>query len=208
MGYVGEHLLPGQLGHFFIVLSLVSSLTAFFAYLRSAQAKDPAIAASWKKLARMAFFAEVISVLSVFAILFNIIHQHRFEYKYAWQHSSFALEFKYMLACFWEGQEGSFLLWAFWHSVLGLILIRTSKQWEAPVMTTISFAQFCLATMIAGIYFFGWKLGSNPFILLRNSGVLDNAPALHDSFNAGSPLRLDYLSYIKDRNGLNPLLQN
>ena len=33
--------------------------------------------------------------------------------------------------------------------------------------------------MIAGIYIFGWKMGSNPFILLRDSGVLDNAPALH-----------------------------
>ncbi len=208
MGYVGEHLLPGQLGHFFIVLSLVASLTACFSYFRSTLAIDPSKAASWKKLARYAFITEVIAVLSIFSILFSIIHHHRFEYKYAWQHSSYSLEFKYMLACFWEGQEGSFLLWSFWHCILGLILIRTSKQWEAPVMTTISFAQFCLATMIAGIYFFGWSLGSNPFLLLRNSGVLDNAPALHESFNTINPLRADYLSYIKDGNGLNPLLQN
>ena len=46
-------------------------------------------------------------------------------------------------------------------------------------MTVVSLMQFALATMIAGIYFFGWKMGTNPFILLRDSGVLDNAPALH-----------------------------
>ena len=35
MDYIGEHLLPGQLGHFFIVLSLVASLVATFAYYKS-----------------------------------------------------------------------------------------------------------------------------------------------------------------------------
>ncbi|MGZ8557414.1 MAG: cytochrome c biogenesis protein CcsA, partial [Chitinophagaceae bacterium] len=107
-----------------------------------------------------------------------------------------------------EGQEGSFLLWSFWHCVLGLLLIKTSKQWEAPVMTVVSFTQLCLATMVVGIYFFGEKLGSNPFILLRDSGVLDNAPALHLNMDVNQALRPDYMSSIKDGNDLNPLLQN
>ena len=100
----------------------------------------------------------------------------------------------------------------FYYGVLalcvGVVLIKTGKQWEAPVMTVVSFAQFCLATMIAGIYFFGEKLGSNPFILLRDSGVLDNAPALHVNFDINQPVRPDYMSSIKDGNDLNPLLQN
>jgi len=208
MDYTGEHRLPGQLGHFFIVLSLVSSLVATFAFFRSARATNIEDEARWKKLARSSFLIETFSVFSIFGILFYIIHSHLFEYKYAWQHSSLSLEFKYLLACFWEGQEGSFLLWSIWHCVLGMILMRTAKKWEAPVMTVISFAQFCLATMIAGIYVFGWKMGSNPFILLRDSGVLDNAPALHVNFDLAQPLRADYLSSIKDGNDLNPLLQN
>ncbi|MBL7749247.1 MAG: cytochrome c biogenesis protein CcsA, partial [Chitinophagaceae bacterium] len=149
-----------------------------------------------------------ISVFSIFAILFYIIHNHLFEYHYAWRHSSRTLEFKYLLACFWEGQEGSFLLWAFCHSILGLILIKTAKNWEAPVMTVVSFAQLCLATMVAGIYIFNWKMGSNPFILLRDSGVLDNAPALHIDMDVNQPLRPDYMLSIKDGNDLNELLQN
>ena len=208
MDYTGEHLLPGQLGHFFIVLSLVASLMATVSYFLATRPQPEAEAYRWKKLARLAFFIEVISVFAVFAILFYIIYNHLFEYKYAWQHSSLSLEFKYLLACFWEGQEGSFLLWSIWHCVLGLVLIRTSRQWEAPVMTVVSFAQLCLATMIAGLYIFNWKLGSNPFILLRDSGVLDNAPALHVNFDVNQPLRPDYLASIKDGNDLNPLLQN
>ena len=208
MDYFGEHLLPGQLGHFFIVLSLVASLVATFSYYKATQSKIDTDAAYWKRLARFSFITETISVFAIFGILFYIIQHHLFEYKYAWQHSSLSLEFKYMFACFWEGQEGSFLLWSVWHCVLGLVLIKTGKSWEAPVMTVVSFAQLFIATMIAGIYIFDQKMGSNPFILLRDSGVLDNAPALHLNFDVNQALKPDYMSSIKDGNDLNPLLQN
>lgn len=210
MHYPGEHLLPGQLGYFFVVLSLVASLVATFSYFKATTTKKPEDAAHWKKLARGSFIIESFSVFAIFALLIYILTQHLFEYKYAWQHSSKTLEFKYIFASIWEGQEGSFLLWSFWHCVLGLILIKTSKKWEAPVMTVVSFAQFCLATMIIGIYFFNQKLGSNPFILLRDSGIFDNAPGMHVDFNLANPVRPDYLSLpqMQDGNDLNILLQN
>jgi len=208
MDYIGEHLLPGQLGHFFIVLSLVASFVASFAYFKAVRNADKAVGDYWKKLARISFVIETVSVISIFSILFYIIYNHLFEYKYAWQHSSRSLEFKYLLSCFWEGQEGSTLLWSFWHCILGLVLIRTSKTWEAPVMSVVSFVQFCLATMLTGLYIFGWKMGSNPFTLLRDSGVLDNAVGMHINSDITQPLRLDYLNFIKDGNDLNPLLQN
>jgi len=217
MEFIGEHLLPGKLGHFFLLLSLVSSIGATACYFLSVQKsrrvstglrQDPALSSSaeqWKKLARIFFITEVISVFAVFGLLFYIISNHYFEYKYAWQHSSKSLESKYLLSCFWEGQEGSFLLWSVWHCVIGLIFIRKEKQWEAPVMTVVSFAQLLLATMILGVTVFGLNIGSNPFILSRNSGLLDNAPILH---NLDGSLRADYLASFQDGNDLNPLLQN
>lgn len=208
MDYLNENRLPGEIGHFFIVLSLVASLVATFAYFRATQAKSVLDGNEWKKLARFAFITEVVSVAAIFSILFYIIYNHLFEYKYAWQHSSRSLELKYLLSCFWEGQEGSFLLWSIWHSVLGLILIKTAGKWESPVMTVLSFAQFILATMIAGIYVFGEKFGSNPFILLRESGVLDNAAKFHVNGDIHLPIRADYMTMVPDGNDLNPLLQN
>lgn len=203
MNYIGEHLIPGQLGHFFILLSLVSSIGATVAYFLHVQAKDNLQKTGWRKLARIFFFAEVISVFAIFGILYYIISNHYFEYKYVWQHSSRSLEPKYLLSCFWEGQEGSFLLWSVWHCVLGLIVIWKEKQWEGPVMAVISFAQVLLATMLVG--FTDLHIGSNPFVLMRNSGMLDNAPAF---FDMTGNMRQDYLSLIKDGNDLNPLLQN
>ena len=78
MDYVGEHLLPGQLGHFFIVLSLVASLVATVSYGLATYSKDLLEANRWKRLARWAFFTEVVSVLAVFSILFYIIYNHLF----------------------------------------------------------------------------------------------------------------------------------
>lgn len=196
MEFLGEHLLPGKLGHFFIVLSLISSLAATVTYFLSTQKKEVPEKAYWRNLARIFFIAEAISVFAIFGILVYIISNHLFEYKYAWQHSSRSLEMKYLLASFWEGQEGSFLLWSFWHCVLGLVVIKKEKVWEAPVMAVVSFAQLLLATMVAGITIFGLKIGSNPFVLLRNEM---DAPIFSNP---------DYLSFVQDGNDLNPLLQN
>ncbi|HEY0750896.1 MAG TPA: cytochrome c biogenesis protein CcsA, partial [Chitinophagaceae bacterium] len=196
MEFFGENLLPGQLGHFFILLSLIASLAATVSYFFSTQKTDAADKLRWRNLARIFFVLEVVSIISIFGLLFYIISNHLFEYKYAWQHSSRSLEMKYLLSCFWEGQEGSFLLWSFWHSILGLVIIKKEKNWEAPVMTVVSFMQFCLATMILGIELFGLKIGSNPFVLLRNEL---EAPIFS---------RPDYLSLVTDGNDLNPLLQN
>lgn len=196
MEYLGENLLPGKLGHLFVILSFIAALLAGFSFYKSANAELTEEKNSWKKLGRIAFYIQAFSVFAIFALLFFIIKNHLFEYKYAWQHSSRALEMKYLLSCFWEGQEGSFLLWSFWHGVLGIFLINRAKEWEAPVMTVVSFAQFCLASMILGIYVFNFKIGSNPFVLLRNEM---DAPIFSNP---------NYLSLIIDGNDLNPLLQN
>ncbi|ASZ13545.1 cytochrome c biogenesis protein CcsA [Chitinophaga pendula] len=197
--FTGEHLLPGQLGHFFTLLAFVASLVSAVAYFSAVQQKDTLKQNSWKKLARWAFGIQTVAVFAVFAILYYIISNHLFEYKYAWQHSSKALPVEYLLSCFWEGQEGSFLLWSVWHSVLGMILIFRAKQWEAPVMALISIAQVCLATMLVGMYFFSYRLGSSPFLLLRLVEENQAAPIFKQA---------NYLEFIKDGNGLNPLLQN
>jgi len=194
--FIGEHLLPGQIGYFLSILSFVASLVATFSFAKAFYAKEILVEASWKKLARTAFVIEALTVVGSFAVLFYVIYNHLFEYKYAYNHSDKNLPFEYLLSCFWEGQEGSFLLWSFWHSVLGLILIKKAKAYEAGVMMVISFAQVILATMVIGVYVLDVKIGSSPFILLRHEM---NWPILS---------RPDYLQLIKDGTGLNTLLQN
>lgn len=199
MNYTGEHLLPGQIGHFLLILSLVSSLVAAVAYFKSSSSLLPEVKDSWKRLARIAFLVDTVSVITIFSIIYFIISNHFFEYHYAWNHSDKSLNAGYLISSIWEGQEGSFLLWTLWHGLIGLVLIRTSGKWEAPVMTVMSIAQVCLATMVLGIYVFDLKIGSNPFLLTRE--VFQDAPIFSQP---------DYLSLasMQDGNGLNQLLQN
>ncbi len=184
---------------FFAVLSFVASLVATIAFFKSSRSKLLNEQNGWAKLARGAFVIETICVFGVFITLYYIISSHYHEYYYAWNHSSRSLEKKYLFASFWEGQEGSFMLWNIWHCVLGWIVIWRSKKWQAPVMAVISLAQVCISTMLLGIYFFGWKMGSNPFALLRNEL---NAPMLFTN--------PDYLQFPKifEGNDLNSALQN
>jgi cytochrome c-type biogenesis protein CcmF len=199
MEYIGEHLLPGKLGHFLVVLSFAASFVAMVAYFKATNARTPDEENSWRRMGRIAFRINVLAVFAVLATIIYIISSRLFEYNFAWEHSSRALTSKYLLACIWEAQEGSFLLWTIWNCVLGLILIRKAKKWEPPVMAVVSFAQLCLATMIIGIYLFGGKIGLNPFELVREKMI-------------GAPIfsRADYLSFpqMQDGQGLNVLLQN
>jgi cytochrome c-type biogenesis protein CcmF len=197
MNYLGEHLWPGQLGHFLVLLSFISALIATIAYFKSANAKLIGEAESWKKLARIAFVVDTLSIFSVFGLIYFVISKHYFEYYYAWNHSDKSLSPGYLIASVWEGQEGSFLLWALWHGVLGILLIKTSKKWEAPVLTVVSFAQLCLASMVLGLHFFDLKFGSTPFMLTRHM-----VPML------GKNAEYLNLPGMQDGNGLNQLLQN
>jgi cytochrome c-type biogenesis protein CcmF len=196
MQFEGEHLLPGQIGHLFVILSFVASLIASVAYLSASFTTDLIDKKRWINLARLSFITQLASVLVIFGVIYYICSNHYFEYMYAYKHASKELEPKYLLACIWEGQEGSFLLWTIWHSILGVFVILKSKEWEAPVMTIISAAQFFLGLMILGIYFFGIRIGSSPFTLTRNEL---EGPIFSQS---------NYLSFIKDGVGLNVLLRN
>ncbi len=191
------HYFIGNLGHLFVITSFVTGLVAAFAYWRATTTKDIKDHAQWIANGRTAFVIHAIAIVGVITSLFVIIYQHYFEYHYAYSHSSLHLPGQYMISCFWEGQEGSFLLWMFWHAVLGLILITTQKTWEAPVMSIFSVVQAFLASMILGVVLPGLslKIGSSPFILLRDA-MSDPIFALQPNF------------IPKDGNGLNPLLQN
>lgn len=202
--FIGENLLPGQFGQFFIVLAFCASLLSTISYFYSSRAENLE-EKSWRNLGRVAFLINWISVISIGVILFYLILNHSYEYYYVYNHSSKELPVYYIVSAFWEGQEGSFWLWAFWQSLLGGILIWKAKSWERPVMTVVAFSQLFLTSMLLGVEVFGERIGSSPFILLRDAVDLKSfAPVVF----ANPENFKNYLKFIVDGKGLNPLLQN
>lgn len=197
--YIGESLWIGQLGHFFIILGFVSAVLASLFWFFGVKNRQTSEAANWTKLGRISFFVHGFSVLALIGLIFYAMYNHKYEYSYVYDHVSDDLPLKYILSAFWEGQEGSFLLWMFWHIILGFILIKISGKWEASVLFSFALAEAVLMSMILGIHI-PWgeeviKIGSNPTTLLRQ---MNEAPIFANA---------EYLSLIKGR-GLNPLLQN
>ncbi|MBC6992435.1 MULTISPECIES: cytochrome c biogenesis protein CcsA [Hymenobacter] len=187
----------GDFGHLSIIVAFVAATVAAYSYFMAARNQPLGETdASWLRIARGSFLLHGAAVVSVITCLFIIIHSHRYEYYYAWSHSSNHLPVYYMISCFWEGQEGSFLLWIFWHVCLGLAIMRFNRKWEAPVMAVFAFVQLFLTSMILGVVLLNVKIGSSPFILLRD--FLTDLPVF----------KLNPNFVPKDGTGLNPLLQN
>lgn len=196
--YLGEHLLPGYIGRAFILLAMATALMSAFAYFRSERHPDQ----GWLTFGRKAFRAHSVFMLSVIATLFYLIISKHYEYYYVAEHMNNTMPWQFILSCFWEGQEGSFLLWTFWNVVLANVLIRTSRKWEGPVVGVFAVIQVFLTTMMVGVYIGEFQFGQNPFTLVRE---------LPASAASSFFLEADYLSIFdqfKDGKGLNPLLQN
>ncbi|NNF01193.1 MAG: cytochrome c biogenesis protein CcsA, partial [Bacteroidia bacterium] len=193
INYIGESLAFGKYGNAFVALAFTSALVFSISYLMSLKGDK-----SWKKIGRVSFIIHALSVFGVIGLLLYLINGHFFEYYYVWFHSSLEMPARYIFSCFWEGQEGSFLLWSFWHVILCSFIILKSRKWEAPVLSVMGMIQVFLSSMILGIYVFGEKIGSNPFILLREHPDMLNLPFTQSA---------NYLEGLNGR-GLNPLLQN
>ncbi|MDZ4839686.1 MAG: cytochrome c biogenesis protein CcsA [Bacteroidota bacterium] len=210
--YFNENLAPGNWGYLFIILSFTLALLSLLSYIFIARLGDNHPSKKlWLIIARSSYIGHSLAVVSIFITLYYLIQTHQFQYNYVWSHSSTNLPSEYMISCFWEGQEGSFLLWTFWQSVLGIILICTAKKWESGVLIIIALAQVMLSSMLLGIEtisLFGQsihlgslRIGSNPFALLRHA--MPNIPLFQNA---------NYIDLIKsgqlDGRGLNVLLQN
>jgi cytochrome c-type biogenesis protein CcmF len=196
--YIGEHLLTGLLGKTFVWISFVSAIFATILYVMNSREKENP-AGRMKTMARGMVLIHASSLMTVAGILYYVIFRHYFEYSYVWEYSSKTLPIKYIISCFWAGQEGSFLVWALSQAIIGVILLFIAREWENRVMSVVSLSQVFVTSMMLGIKILGFKIGGSPFILLRESFT-----SVKDTIFQFP----DYLSHITDGNGLNPLLEN
>ena len=196
--YVGEHLFWGYAGRFALFLALFTAMASAFAYWRAAD--DTRIDyRQWRSWGRKAFrFHGIMVGVASFALLFILLNRY-YEYRYVWVHMENDLALGYKIASFWAGQEGSLLFWALCQVIFGFLLIRFTRAWEAPVLSIFAISQVFMISMLLGLRFGGLRMGLDPFLLLRLS------PENIDNHFFHNP---EYLSFIADGNGLNPLLRN
>jgi cytochrome c-type biogenesis protein CcmF len=196
--YIGEHPFYGQLGNTLVILSFVAALMAAASYVLAHYQKSDVLRITGRWFFRVHSVALIGAAGTLFFMLFNKF----FEYDYVWKHANEEMPLRYIFSCFWEGQEGSFLLWSFWHVLLGNVFLHTARRWENLGMAVVAGMQALLGSMILGIFIFDFQVGNSAFSLIRE---------LPENLGAPWTTMPNYLesvpSFAKGR-GLNPLLQN
>ena len=162
--------LPGAIALWVAFAALVASTVLYARSLRGHQE-----ARSW---ARQAYGLATVSILMAAGILVFLILRHDFRLHYVYSYSDLSLSTRYLIATFWAGQEGSFLLWLTWGMIVGLPLIRYARHYEDRTLIVYNIAQISLLLIL---------LRQSPFRFL--TGLAPGQVPL-------------------DGQGLNPLLQN
>ncbi len=156
--------------------------------------------------ARTSYRTAVAAMIGAAALLIYLIMTHQFNYAYVWNYSSTDLPGPLLFSTFYAGQEGSFSLWAFYTSIVGLALMWYSsrKGYESELMLIYSAILSFLFLML---------ILKNPFTYIWDAFPKD---LIHTGPIPASVVNYVWLDqakgiwaqYPNEGKGLNPLLQN
>lgn len=169
-------------GKIIIFLASIGWLLSFLLYFFYEKSKSDKLL----KFARIGYFGGLISIiLASLFLLFNIF-SHNFQLTYVWSYSSKKLPFLLQFSTFYAGQEGSFMLWALWLSIIGIFLFNfvRNRNLEGFPLSFYSFVLFVLTIIL---------IFKSPFADLWESFPQGNIPK-------------DFMP--EDGRGLNPILEN
>ncbi len=112
-------------GDYFIIAAAFSALASLVSYFLWWRGRD-----QFQTLARGFYLATATFVVGALGLLLYLILTHDYTVAYVYSYSSNDLPFGYLISSLWGGQEGTFLLWLFFTSVLGIIMMRTAREFE------------------------------------------------------------------------------
>lgn len=192
----------GIVGAVLVKLALFAGLAGAFLYYRVYRKNELNLLG----LARNSYHLATVSLLSAAAILLYLVLTHKFQYAYVWNYSSTSLSLPLLISTFYAGQEGSFMLWALYTSLIGVFLMRYAMKndYEPEIMSVYSFILSFLLVML---------VVKNPFAFIWDKFPNDLIQTGPLPAGAGNAVLLDastntWARYPVEGKGLNPLLQN
>lgn len=184
----------GTVGQLFLVVAFLASIASAAGYFVSALRER---AGFGELLGYAAWGVVILTTVGAFVLLSYLFVTHQYQYAYVYQHASNDLPWYLLLSGVWAGQEGSFLLWGVFTSLVGgAFLVWGVREYKPPVMTVVALSQGFLLSMIVGLSLGPIEIGSMPF-----SGLAEAFPDA-EIFRANP----DFVP--ADGTGLNPILEN
>ncbi len=161
--------------------------------------------------ARTSYGIQWLAFLASAVFLWWILFNHQFQYQYVHDYSSMAMPRRFVYAAFWGGQEGTFLLWAFITTTLGLFVLRWRNPMMAPTMLFLNAPAIMLGlvTVMRGPFLRAAQhytdgVGLNP--LLQDYWMTIHPPVLFTGFSSfvvpfaiacAALVRRDYDGWLK-----------
>jgi cytochrome c-type biogenesis protein CcmF len=208
-----------MIGSWIVRVAFVGALLSVIGYFLAFRRGDQ----KWAVRARLSFFVCALGTLSSAAFLIYLILTHQFQFTYVWNYSSTTLSTPLLVSTFYAGQEGSFMLWALYTAIIGVVLMQYSarKGYEAEIMSVFALIETFLLLMliIKNPFEYVWQTfpndvqagfvpangrGLNP--LLQNFWMVIHPPILFIGFAAMSVpfahavagmLKRDYRNWIR-----------
>jgi cytochrome c-type biogenesis protein CcmF len=188
--YIGE--IAKGLNYLCFILSVFS----IFSYLKSIEDKK------WQKFGYYRFNGVTIGIIIMFFSLLFLIIKHQYQYTYVFHNSSNDLSTGLLISSSFAGQEGSFLLWVFFLSIIGIFLLSFVRKYdcESHVMGIyiIIIAFLLLLIIVKSPFEKVWETFPES---IRTGEIPKTGDIIYLGINK-------YFIIPPDGNGLNPLLQN
>jgi cytochrome c-type biogenesis protein CcmF len=148
------------IGNLSLGLALLSALFSALFFLWGAKGNEKFLGVGRKIYYLFFFFVFFAS-----AYLMYLFLSHNFNVEYVHNYSSSDLPWYYLVSGFWAGQEGSFLLWLFLGSLLGIFIISRKDKTRSDIYQGYAMFFYLLVQMSLLILL----LKKNPFSLLPDS---------------------------------------
>ncbi len=215
-----------MLGNILVVAALLSALYSLFMYYKAYKGFETI------GKARLGYHITTVIVIFASVLLLYLILTHQYQYKYVFEYSSSNLSTGLLISSFFGGQDGSFLLWLLFTTLIGLLVInQTSKEkdFEAQVMMPFLIVVIFLLIMINPLLkspfsylwtipdyvetkfinqnILGYSFMQN-FIFQDNSSGKSFVKISEELINVIKANGLSIDNLIIQGKGLNPLLQN
>jgi len=150
--YLSHLYLPGALA---LWCALIFSLSTMWGYASALSGNTVSLT-----FARRSYGFFALSIVLAATLLSLLLMLRDFRVEYVYQYSGLDLPTHYQFAAFWAGQKGSFMIWLFWGTLLGLLLRRAAGANEPAIMGIYTLT-------LTGLLFI--LVRENPFIMLGKS---------------------------------------
>ena len=182
------------IGHGLVLLVFISAFLSWVCYLLRYKG-GWGFKGSFYGYGTAMLHVHLCGILGIAGILLYLLVVQDFSAHYVWSHSTLSLPIMYRIGALWEGQEGSLLVWLFWHALVGVWVVYRGGRFRGRVMVIWMGISVFLCSHLLGWDIWGVHVGSSPFLRMNEA--------------IKAPIFSQDSGFIpSDGSGLSPLLQN